>query len=180
MIRQGLRGQCRLTHSQGDTKIAKPNTAGFNRPSTSGQASAIQGTTTAYQQPNNPSQPCEGGKTTRKRSQAKGETQLKSNHTAELFLALTWPKQLSHNTQKMIASTATKTRAIQQPKLTMSDGNQSQSQNQGEPIPSIAMGDSNATHSRKTAHHEYTVVQNENGLHSQQKRGEDNRPKRKQ
>ena len=95
----GIRVNCRLAHSQGDA-ISKPNTAGFDRPPTNGQASTVQGTTTAYQQPNNPSQPSEEGKTTRERSQAKGETQLKSSHTAQLFLALTWPKQLSHNTPK--------------------------------------------------------------------------------
>ena len=61
----------------------------------------------------------------------------------------------------------------------MSDGNQSQSQNQGEPTPSISMGDSNAAHSRKTAHHKYPMAQNAVGHHSQQKRGEDNSPKTK-
>ena len=118
-------------------------------PSTSGQASTIQGTTTAYQQPNNPSQPREEGKTTRKRSQAKGETQLKSSHTVELFLALTWPKQLSHNTQKMITSTTSKTRAIQQPKLTMSDGNQSQPMKVNKHRSQHNHGNSNADPSRK-------------------------------
>ena len=75
MIPQGLRVNCRFTHNQGDA-ISKPNTAGFDRPSTIGQASTVRTPTTTYRSNTIPSQPCEEGKTTRDNPQPTGETRL--------------------------------------------------------------------------------------------------------
>ena len=49
MIPQGLRVDCRLTHSQGDT-LSQTNTVGFTRPSTTGQASTVRRPSIAYMQ----------------------------------------------------------------------------------------------------------------------------------
>ena len=58
------KGQCRITHSQG-TRLAKPTPLGLSGHPHIGQTSTVRRPTIAYQQQNNPSQPCEEAKMTK-------------------------------------------------------------------------------------------------------------------
>ena len=81
----GIRVNCRLIHSQGDinNKPTQLGFTGFQQPS---QASTVRRLSIALRQPIS----CHS---------------LKQDNT-ELFLALSWPKQLSNNTQTRVPTTS--------------------------------------------------------------------------
>ena len=60
-----IRVNCRLAHSQRGHQTAKPTPLGLSGHQQIGQASTVRRPTTAYQQKNHPSQPCEEAKMTR-------------------------------------------------------------------------------------------------------------------
>ena len=86
--------------------ISNPTPLGLPGHQQIGQASTVEGTTTAYQQQNNPSQSCEEAKKTRDNLKQNAEHITSPQGNTELFLALLWPEQLGCNTQ---------TRVYQQP-----------------------------------------------------------------